>query len=122
VNERLLAALGYTALAVLPLAAIVWWRGARVLLNLVLFAGVVGGGILLLIEFVSAAWHDFRQWYLPRLLGGIAAIAVGCWAGWFSGPGDELDNNVVGLAILTGLWFCWWGYVAFEMWRWALGI
>jgi hypothetical protein len=67
VNQWLLPAIGWSLLAILPLALLVWWRGPGVLLNLVLFAGVVGGGILLLIGFMDAAWHDFRQWYLLRL-------------------------------------------------------
>src|SRR3954470_21108855 len=103
-SDWLLPAIGYSALALLPLVLMAWWRGPRVLLTPVLFAGVVGGGILLLIEFVDAAWHDFRQWYLPRLLGGVAAIAVGLAAGWAGGSGDEPDY-VTALTILSGLWF-----------------
>jgi hypothetical protein len=119
--DWLLPAIGFTVLSVVPLALMVWWRGPRVLLNLVLFVGVVGGGILLLIEFMSAAWHDFRQWYLPRLLGGIAAIAVGIAAGWASAPDDDPNPYVMGLSLAAGVWFgFWFGFVAFDMWRYAL--
>src|SRR4051812_36154712 len=116
----LLPAIGFTALAILPLALLVWWRGPRVVLTLVLFAGVVGGGILLLIEVAAAGWDGFQKWYRPRLLGGIAALAIGLAAGWVGGTGDEPDYVTV-LTILSGLWFMFWFSVfAFDMWVYAL--
>jgi uncharacterized membrane protein len=119
-SRWLLPALGYTMLAVLPLALLVWWRGPRVLLNPVAFVGLAGGGVLLLIAFVSAALHDYQKWNVLWLVASIAGIAAGAAAAWASGPGDKLDTHVAALTVASGFWLLWWGNIAFDMWRYAL--
>jgi hypothetical protein len=57
----------------------------------------------------------------PAALGGVAAIAVGCAAGWLA-PDDPLDRHVMPLTILSGLWFLFcFSVFAFDMWVKALG-
>jgi multisubunit Na+/H+ antiporter MnhF subunit len=119
--QWLLPAIGYTVLAIFPLALLVRWRGPRILLNIVAFAGLNGGIILLLIEFLSAVTHDFRL-NVPRLIAGIVGVAGGVIAARASGAGDQFDRVVTGLTIASGFWLLWWGYLAADMWRWTLGL
>jgi len=120
-NEWLPSAIGFTVLAALPLSLMTWWKGSRVLIDLVLHAAAVGGGILLLIELISASWHGFSEWYLPRLLGGIAALAIAVVAFRLRGPVEEVDRLTSALTVLSGIWFMFWfSAIAFDMWRYAL--
>ena len=120
-NKWLPSAIGYTLLAAFPISLMMWWRGTKVLWDLLLHFAVVGGGILLLIEFMSAAWHNFGEWYLPRLLGGLAALAVAYVAFRMRGPVDQVDRLTSALTVLSGIWFMvWFAVLAFDAWKWTL--
>ena len=114
-------ALGFTLLAIAPLGLLAWWRGPRVLLNLPAFAGVVGGAIMLLVAFISAAWQGHAEWNVPLLLGGIAALAIGVAATRASVQPGSLDAHVGVLTVASGFWMTFWGYLAVGMWQSALG-